>query len=33
LIIFAFVDMTGGIMVSKSAKSAAKTVDAKIIEE
>lgn len=33
LIIFAFVDMTGGIMVSKSAKSAAKTVDAKIIEQ
>jgi uncharacterized membrane protein HdeD (DUF308 family) len=33
LIIFAFVDMTGGIMVGKSAKTAAKTVNAKIIEE
>lgn len=33
LIVFAFVDMTGGIMVSKSSKTAAKTVHAKVIDE
>lgn len=33
LIIFAVADMTGGIMVAQSAKSSAKTVDAKIIDE
>ncbi|MCQ2570770.1 MAG: DUF308 domain-containing protein [Candidatus Saccharibacteria bacterium] len=33
LIIFAIVDATGGIMISKSAKSAAKTVNAKIVDE
>lgn len=33
LIIFAIVDMTGGIMITKSAKNAAKTVNAKIVDE
>lgn len=33
LIIFAVVDMTGGIMVTKSAKDSAKTVNAKVIDE